>query len=331
MTRRRRHSVSPSSKQPAHGSFGTNEEAPVATARDSSPPRTPPAQMDNLCSLMLQAASQLDPNEIKAQEKARGSLSEHATVKKRSSANSEAGPTRRKSGKIRKETASSHEEIKSKSSTVSPSKARGAKRNRDTENRCSTKLETQAAKRKSQPVKKRRRKSHELREDEKWRCPSGCGKFFRKTSTLSIHKHIRECEVLAKRKEFLEKMDREYERRRCYSAMSSPVNHFKFGSPQSTAASTMMLSTQVMLRRQIQRQINNRLRMKRALKNSIFSCPKIRSSIGPYHHQQQQQQQSKYYDLNLSSPQIQFQEKSTVFNVRTNRMEYALPQSQVYC
>lgn len=40
---------------------------------------------------------------------------------------------------------------------------------------------------------RKRRKAHELLDNERWNCPHGCGKFFRKTSTLSIHKHKLQC------------------------------------------------------------------------------------------------------------------------------------------
>lgn len=40
---------------------------------------------------------------------------------------------------------------------------------------------------------KKRRRSTDLSEHEKWMCPYGCGKFYRNTSTRSIHKHVLEC------------------------------------------------------------------------------------------------------------------------------------------
>jgi len=41
----------------------------------------------------------------------------------------------------------------------------------------------------------RRRLPHELDEKERWYCPNQCGKFYRKTSSKSIRKHLRECKA----------------------------------------------------------------------------------------------------------------------------------------
>jgi len=38
--------------------------------------------------------------------------------------------------------------------------------------------------------RKRRRKSSELENSERWTCPAGCGKFFRRSSTKSIRDHL---------------------------------------------------------------------------------------------------------------------------------------------
>ena len=43
---------------------------------------------------------------------------------------------------------------------------------------------------------RRRRKSKDLPERERWNCPSGCGRFYRSTSTVSIQKHKFECSLL---------------------------------------------------------------------------------------------------------------------------------------
>lgn len=43
------------------------------------------------------------------------------------------------------------------------------------------------------PKSTKKRKSHVLQECEKWYCVYGCEKFYRRTSTLSIHKHMRQC------------------------------------------------------------------------------------------------------------------------------------------
>lgn len=42
-------------------------------------------------------------------------------------------------------------------------------------------------------IRKRRRKSSDLRFNERWNCPHGCGKFYRKTSSRSIRDHLAEC------------------------------------------------------------------------------------------------------------------------------------------
>jgi len=45
-----------------------------------------------------------------------------------------------------------------------------------------------------QPLLRRmKRRPEELRDDEKWKCPHHCGKFYRKTSTRSIQKHLATC------------------------------------------------------------------------------------------------------------------------------------------
>mmetsp|Transcript_29566 Transcript_29566/g.51917 ORF Transcript_29566/g.51917 Transcript_29566/m.51917 type:complete len:241 (-) Transcript_29566:170-892(-) len=39
----------------------------------------------------------------------------------------------------------------------------------------------------------KRRPSCDLREEERWYCPYGCGKFYRKSSTISIKTHTKKC------------------------------------------------------------------------------------------------------------------------------------------
>ena len=41
--------------------------------------------------------------------------------------------------------------------------------------------------------RKKRRSAMDLSENERWNCPFGCGKFYRNTSTKSIHSHLQEC------------------------------------------------------------------------------------------------------------------------------------------
>jgi hypothetical protein len=45
----------------------------------------------------------------------------------------------------------------------------------------------------SKRKQKKRRRSTDLAEHEKWVCPYGCGKYYRNTSTRSIHKHVQDC------------------------------------------------------------------------------------------------------------------------------------------
>jgi len=55
------------------------------------------------------------------------------------------------------------------------------------------KLRRRATFRPTAPRRRRKRKPEELRMDEKWICPHGCGKFYRKSSTKSIQNHLSSC------------------------------------------------------------------------------------------------------------------------------------------
>ncbi|GAB5356949.1 hypothetical protein AAMO2058_000332100 [Amorphochlora amoebiformis] len=63
-------------------------------------------------------------------------------------------------------------------------------------NRPPASMRRKAAYRPPQPLLHRlKRRSEELRDEEKWRCPYKCGKYYRKTSTRSIQKHLVTCDL----------------------------------------------------------------------------------------------------------------------------------------
>jgi len=48
-------------------------------------------------------------------------------------------------------------------------------------------------------LRKKRRKSTDLPEHERWYCPLACGKYFRRTSSRSITEHMKNCPSISKK------------------------------------------------------------------------------------------------------------------------------------
>eukprot|EP00472_Partenskyella_glossopodia_P014711 CAMPEP_0197525072 /NCGR_PEP_ID=MMETSP1318-20131121/10599_1 /TAXON_ID=552666 /ORGANISM="Partenskyella glossopodia, Strain RCC365" /LENGTH=231 /DNA_ID=CAMNT_0043078233 /DNA_START=64 /DNA_END=759 /DNA_ORIENTATION=- len=127
----------------------------------------------------------------------------------------------------------------------------------------------------NQGKKKRRRRSNELREEERWTCPSGCGKYFRKTSTISIQKHTRECQSLKLRREKdLELMMKI----KAVKNNASPMSHYKLTTPDNQNQNQLMMDAPPAGKSLFGRKkfkLSSRSRMKRHIKYAINNCPKI--------------------------------------------------------